>query len=230
MSTATAAPSDRSALEAETRRLLALDSLLEGDAAARAVAELQAVADSATAPDVRVPALLRLGLLKLRLYAWDPSEAVRAGRPDDYFFNEIAGSWLYQGLELRELVERHPDHVLADDAAYAATGLPLGGECEGWVPCYLYAGTGRLVDFLEAYPTSDLALAAVEAINLGYETALADHPDLTVATDLYDPVEVRAALERYQAAAHRLEEPARAPALAAIARLWRRFGVGGGAP
>jgi hypothetical protein len=98
------------------------------------------------------------------------------------------------------------------------------------VPCYLYAGTGRLVDFLEAYPTSDLALAAVEAINLGYETALADHPDLTVATDLYDPVEVRAALERYQAAAHRLEEPARAPALAAIARVWRRFGVGGGAP
>ena len=212
-------------LELETRRLVSADSLLSGDEATRAVATLQAVVDTSGEADVRAPALLRLGLLKLRLYAWEQPESVRTARPDDYFFNEIAGSWLYQGLELRELEGRYPEHVLADDAAYAATGLPLGGECEGWVPCYLYGATGRLVDFLEDHPTSGHASAAVDSVIAGYRTVLAGHPDLRIATDDYDPAEVRADLERWEGVARRLHEPERTRALEAIAALWRRFGV-----
>lgn len=141
--------------------------------------------------------------------------------------NEIAGSWLYQGGELRQIVERHRDHVLADDAAYAAIRLPPGGECEGWVPCYLHAATGPLMEFLEAFPTSDLTVRAVEEANEGWRTVLADHPNLSEATELYDPVEVRELLDRYEAAALRLEGPARSAALELVAELRARFVASG---
>ncbi|MGH7636217.1 MAG: hypothetical protein ACREOK_01095, partial [Gemmatimonadaceae bacterium] len=86
-----------------------------------------------TAPETSMPAvLLALGRLKARYY---PDEQYARAHSEEYFYNEIAGEWLYTGWHFMELRRRFPRSRHADDAAWEETFLPVGGECEGWVPC-----------------------------------------------------------------------------------------------
>jgi hypothetical protein len=213
-------------VEAERQTVLAVraDSALADDALRLRVAELQRIADTATAGAVAAPALLRLGLLKMRLYTGDVRDSIAKLRPGDFFYDEVSGSHLYGGGELTTLLERFPDSPLADEAAYAITLLPAGGECEGYINCYVSRVSYRSLEFLEQHPRSPLAGLAVARINDGVHDVLRDTPDLAAATEMYDPKEFRPQLARYDSIARTLPAAPSAEALFVIAGLWERLG------
>jgi hypothetical protein len=99
-------------LETRTLQLLRADSLLSGADLLAGLAAMQQIADTATRADVAAPALLRLGLLKLRLFPGEVPDSFVTRWPADFAYNEIGGGHLYLGREFRLLVERYPDSML----------------------------------------------------------------------------------------------------------------------
>jgi hypothetical protein len=126
--------------------------------------------------------LLELGRAKARF--------TPASQTPDFFYNEFGGDWLYNGHDFRELTRRFPNHDLADDAAYELTHLRQGGECEGWVPCYVFSEWEPVSTFLKAYPNSPLADTAVERALSAFAMIDTDK-DLRAATDSIDPEDIR---------------------------------------
>ena len=137
--------------------------------------------------------LFQLGRAK-RLFVADrgtPQGNYAARHEDEFFYNEVGGNYLYNGKDLKALVERYPQHDLADDAAYELTLLPGGGECEGFVTCYIAREWQDVESFLRRFPTSAYAWRAVDRVVRAYRDGLKDIPDLAKATDMYDPTELR---------------------------------------
>src|SRR5262249_51029504 len=68
---------------------------------------------------------------------------------NEYFYNEVGGDYLYRGFQFQELEKRFPTSPLAADSAYEMTLLSQGGECEGFLDCYIENGFGRVREFLQ---------------------------------------------------------------------------------
>lgn len=47
-----------------------------------------------------------------------PHARYARGRPAEFEYFEIASEWYYNGIHLKQLIERFPDSDLVDDAAY----------------------------------------------------------------------------------------------------------------
>lgn len=179
--------------------------------------------------------LLRLAVLKRdlqdRIYQTESPEATRgfeqmlAQRTPDFFFNEIAGTYLYTGVELDTLLARFPQHGLADDAAWQQTRLVLGGECEGYIGCYLWSATRAHIALLERYPASPYADSALAVIMTSYDDLLSQAPDPTVASEFYDRAEVLALFAAYAAVAEALPGSLGASAREHVARVRARIGA-----
>jgi len=206
---------------------LQLDATLEDAAAASLLARLQPIADTATSEEVGAPALLRSAWLKLRLHPDEADEAQVRARPQDYWYFEIQGGHYYNGADLDTLRARFPESALRDDADYAGTWLPRGGECEGFVDCYVGAGIHRLLEFMRTHPSSPYVPAVVAQANHVVLSVLAAEADLGAATDMYDPVEVRRHLVRYDSIARQLPGGPRNAALTVLEPLLQRVGTGG---
>src|SRR2546427_4466159 len=103
------------------------------------------------------------------------------------------------------------------------TQLPWGGECEGYVPCYIGREFDPVADFLRQYPKSNFASDGVRYANEAFTTALADIPDLSEPSEEFPPDTVQAMLARYDTIAEGLPPPLRASAAVTIADLWARF-------
>lgn len=174
-----------------------------------------------TAPQSSLPAvLLALGRLKARYY---PDAAYAKAHADEYFFNEIAGEWLYTGWHFIELRRRFPGHKFADDAAWEETFLPAGGECEEYVPCQVNVLWMRLEPFLRAHPTSPFADSAVGRTLLAF-SAITPAVDLRSATGLADPPEIRKLTDELEAVAHTLRPRHRVTLLARAAEIREQLG------
>ena len=50
--------------------------------------------------------------------------------------DEIAGSWIIGHAQVLALHDKYRQTKSADEIAWFAAGVPLGGECEGYIPCY----------------------------------------------------------------------------------------------
>jgi hypothetical protein len=185
--------------------------------------EVQAIADTATAESVVALALLRAGLLKIQLYPADIFGGEAAKRPQDFFHDEIAGGWLYNGADFDTLLVRFPMSPLTDDARYAKLFLIPGGECEGRADCVIGYGLHRPIEFLRTDTNSPHAPAVLAMISRKLRRALADVPDLRMATESYDPVTVRGHLAAYDSVARRLPMPLRDSATALLDSIWARF-------
>lgn len=218
-------------LEARTLQLLGADSVLSGADLLAGLAVLQQIADTSSRAEVAAPALLRLGSLKLRLFPGAVPDSLVTRRPDDFAYDEISASHLYLGREFRLLLERYPDSMLADDAAYADSFVPRGGECEGFTECYAEVATVQLGEFLKKYPDSRHAAGAVERATAELANVFAvqsdrgfiDSNDLTVATQFHDPAAVRRVIENYEVVVRQLRRDVAAPAFYLLADLWQRF-------
>lgn len=174
-----------------------------------------------TAPESSIPAvLLQLGRMKTRFLV---DSAYAAARPDEYFYNEIAGSWLYTGWHFSELLRRFPRHQFADDAFYEKTFLPVGGECEGYVPCRVSTLWMRIAPFLRGYPASPLADSAVARTVLAFGAITRDMDLVRGSADI-DVPEIRKLVDALEAATQTLEPRHRVVLLARVAELREQMG------
>lgn len=170
--------------------------------------------------------LFELGRAKKRFIPElrSPHEAYAKAREGEYWYNEIGGNYLYQGTHFRQLIERFPDHHLADDAGYQLTMLPEGGECEGFITCYIARSLHDVQDFLVQFPNSPYAPRALERVMHAFETQLNDL-DLTKksADQMYDPNELPPIVARFDTATMKLPPALRAQASALVGRINARL-------
>jgi hypothetical protein len=209
--------------EHDGRPIAVADTGLDSIQAVQRLMELERTSQLETSESILAPTLLRAGLLKLNRYAVDVGGEFAATRPHEFFRNEIAGAWLYNGADFDSLLAKYPGSVLADDARYAKLFLVPGGECEGLVECYVFRALEGRLSFLETDARSRHALAVVAAINRDVTLALAFVREPSEKTEDYDPAAVRAHLVRYDSVARQLPSPAREAASATLDSIWRRF-------
>jgi hypothetical protein len=79
-------------------------------------------------------------------------------------YSEPAGQWLVRSELLWALREKYKDLALAERIAWEAASTPLPGECEGYLPCYLYKETVTAGRYLQLYPGGAHAEAALGSI------------------------------------------------------------------
>lgn len=174
-----------------------------------------------TAPETSHPALLmQIGRLKSRLDV-DPKYA--AAWKEEFFYQELAGAWLYTGWHFKEVLRRFPKHKFADDAAYQLTLIPEGGECEGYVPCQVASLWMRLEPFLREYPNSPYADSAVQRALLAF-SAIKPSMNLTRPSDDIDPPEIRKLVTSLEETANTLAINSRVTLLARVAELKEQLG------
>jgi hypothetical protein len=174
-----------------------------------------------TAPESSHPALLmEIGRLKSRLVV-EPEYA--AAWKNEFFYQELAGTWLYTGWHFKEVLRRFPKHKFADDAAYQLTLLPEGGECEGYVPCQIASLWMRIEPFLRKYPESPFADSAVQRALLAF-SAVKPRMDLARQTAEIDPPEIRRLVGSLEQTANTLAPKHRLTLLARVAELREQLG------
>lgn len=129
----------------------------------------------------------------------------------------------YYGLDGAAVIHEHDRHAgtrAADDIMWLAARAGIGGECEGWVPCYVNAALMLDGEYLRRYPSGRHAAAAVQRIAEGatrwsrepYEMPPRDCPELLQSSQ---------ELRRIVAGTDTLATP---EALGAIDRVRRRCG------
>lgn len=78
--------------------------------------------------------------------------------------DEIAGAWIIGHAKVLALHDKYRQTKSADEIAWFAAGVPLGGECEGDIPCYLAAADTTYGEYLRRHPQGAHAGAAMRAI------------------------------------------------------------------
>jgi hypothetical protein len=178
------------------------------------------------------PLLLLLGELKTRAQSWTQFRGAgfeyAKQRPAEYVYDDPDGTYLYSGSHWKQLIQRYPNDTLADDAGWALAHLTRGGECEGHTDCALNVAAKPLLDFLERFPRSNRAMAAVEEANVAFDQILGDIPDLANfdTTDMRDyvPAEVMPIVAHYDSVAARLPDSTRHEVYRYTSELWTKFG------
>lgn len=111
------------------------------------------------APEWYALELLRLKALKaalaqvpLELQGQEPYGSWLRKNDGILFHDEIQGAWLMRADKLWELEPSFRGTQWGDPLAWFAASLPLGGECEGYLPCYLEGERFTHGRYLDAYP------------------------------------------------------------------------------
>ena len=173
------------------------------------------------APETSLPAVLfALGRLKARFVV---DSTYGAAHPDEFFYQELASSWMYNGWHFTELQRRFPQSAFADDAAYELTLIPMGGECEGYVPCRVSSLFLKLEPFLRAHPTSPLAPAAVQRTLLAF-SAITPTMNLVRGSADIDVPESRKLVDALESLARALDPALGFPLLTRVAELREQMG------
>lgn len=91
-------------------------------------------------------------------------------RAKEVVYSEPAGQWFVNSNALWDLQGKYKDLPVAERMAWEASQTPLPGECEGYLPCYIYLESETNGRYLKLYPRgahADAALAAL-AESLGH--------------------------------------------------------------
>jgi hypothetical protein len=67
-------------------------------------------------------------------------------------YSDPAGQWFVRSERLWGLQQKYRALPIAERAAWEAAQTPLPGECEGYLPCYLYKETETNGRYLKLYP------------------------------------------------------------------------------
>lgn len=80
-------------------------------------------------------------------------------------YSEPAGQWYVRAQLFWNLQRKYGGLPLAERAAWQAAQTPLPGECEGYLPCYLYLETETNGRYLKLYPRGAHADAALAELS-----------------------------------------------------------------
>jgi hypothetical protein len=85
-------------------------------------------------------------------------------REKEVVYSEPAGQWYVNSGVLWDLQRKYRDLPLAERIAWEASQTPLPGECEGYLPCYIYKETETNGRYLKLYPRGAHADAALSKL------------------------------------------------------------------
>lgn len=163
----------------------------------------------------RAAALIPSGRARVEPYAsWVES------RGNLIFYNELGGEWLVRSEAFWDAAARHASSAAGDDFAWAAARNELGGECEGFLLCYLRTTAEMPGRYLRMFPNGRHAgealgrieelVSAADAEDSGYES----HGE---------EADIRTTLSELRAVVAGAAHPKGKAVLAGIDRLARRF-------
>ena len=178
----------------------------------------------ADAADADVPELLfALGRLRTAFYVGEdsPHAGYAASRPEE--FQISWGLWVYRGTDFQELIRRYPGSEWADDAAYALSLVPRLHHCEGDLACRLNVAWEPIAAFLQAYPDSPFAAAAVDRALAAFGEVETDLDLRSTAYWFHDPDRVRALVESLDGVGKLLPTPQGTRLLERAAQLWWQY-------
>ena len=148
----------------ETYLKLSAERLANASATFAELSELVRFLDRAakevTRREARAPLeLARLNALARSLASFDigaqdkePYKSWTKEREAEIVYSEPAGQWYVRAELLWNLELKYRGLPAAERAAWAAAETPMPGECEGYLPCYLYMVTGMEGRYLKLYP------------------------------------------------------------------------------
>ena len=88
-------------------------------------------------------------------------------REKEIVYSEPAGQWYVRAELFWGLQRKYAGLPVAERAAWEGAQTPLPGECEGYLPCYIYLETETNGKYLKLYPRGahvDAALAALSEL------------------------------------------------------------------
>lgn len=85
-------------------------------------------------------------------------------REKEIVYSEPAGQWYVNSNVFWNLQSKYRDLPIAERIAWEASQTPLPGECEGYLPCYIYKETETNGRYLKLYPRGAHADAALSKL------------------------------------------------------------------
>jgi len=135
------------------------------DRATREVKNRNALAELELA---RLSALARsLAAMPFQELDKPPYKSWTEERDKEVVYSEPAGQWYVRAELFWNLQRKYAGLPTAERAAWEGAQTPMPGECEGYVPCYLYMENESHGKYLKLYPRgahSDAALAAISEL------------------------------------------------------------------
>lgn len=86
-------------------------------------------------------------------------------RAEEVVYSEPAGQWYVRQELFWSLQRKYAGLPAAERAAWEGAQTPMPGECEGYLPCYLYMETESNGKYLKLYPRGAHADAALDSIS-----------------------------------------------------------------
>ena len=122
----------------------------------------------------------------------EPLKQWAAAHDSEIVYSEPSGEWYVRAELFWALQRRYAGLPVAERAAWEGAQTPMSGECEGYLPCYLYMEIETNGKYLKLYPRGAHADAALNALsemlgqiveglresNSPYEVARADRANL----------------------------------------------------
>jgi len=140
-------------------------------------------------------------------------------------YSEPAGEWYVRSELFWDLQKKYGALPLGERIAWEASQIPLPGECEGYLPCYLYLYTITEGRYLKLYPRGAHAVEAVGKIadSLDEIVKRVSSPDSPYQVPAADRVEFRRTVALLRSQLSGPTQPKRALALKQLDALARRF-------
>jgi hypothetical protein len=114
----------------------------------------------------RLVALARsLASIPLEDLGKQPFKAWTDERAKEIVYSEPAGQWYVRAELFWTLQRKYAGLPVAERAAWEGAQTPLPGECEGYLPCYLYMEMETNGKYLKLYPRGAHADAALASLS-----------------------------------------------------------------
>lgn len=155
-----------------------------------------------------------------------PYAAWTKARESQLVFSEPAGQWFVRADLFWDLQKKYRTMpALAERIAWEAAQVPLPGECEGYLPCHLYALSQSEGRYLRLYPRGANARAALDKIGAFLADVVEDarRPQPVFAVAREDRAEFAKALAELRAQIAQAAHPLRARVLAQLDEIAARY-------
>jgi hypothetical protein len=192
----------------------------------RAVTETKQAGERGELELLRLLALHKsLAAIQLEKQSELPFQAWTKKYEAQIVYSEPAGQWFVRSDLLWDLQKKYGGLPLSERIAWEAAQIPLPGECEGYLPCYVYLYTVTEGRYLNLYPRGAHAAEALDNISESLAGTLQSlaAPDSPYHVPPEDRVSFRRSLAELRAQLSRASHPKRALALRQIDELARRF-------
>lgn len=193
----------------------------------RAASEFKARAERGEFELLRLLALHQaLGFVPIEKQTEQPYQSWLKTHEPQIAYSEPAGQWFVRADLLWDLQKRYADlPPLGERIAWEASQIPLPGECEGYLPCYMHLYTLTEGRYLKLYPrgaNADKALGQM-ADSLTEIVKSISSPNNPYEVPAADRAEFRRTVALLRAQISAVPNPNRARALRQLDALARHF-------